>query len=202
MAGTHITFTVDDAALRTMLKRQAQPETDTTSDRGTLAARIGERLVKTTRERFKTQTAPDGTPWKKLEAATILRKQKAKKNPDKILTLDGYLGGNAAGGGQGPRFQPIDDYTVEVGVNAKYGAIHQFGGEIQKPSRQATVRYRSVAGRVLFAGRKDKKATERQVTIPAHSITMPARPFLGISASDDQEIRQIIQDWVVARGTP
>lgn len=199
MAGTHITFTVNDAALRAMLQRQAQPETGAASGGDTLAARIGERLVKTTRERFKTQTAPDGTPWAPLKPATIRRK---KKNPDKILTLQGYLGGNASGGGQGPRFQPIDDYTVEVGVNAKYGAIHQFGGEIQKPSRQATVRYRSVAGRVLFAGRKHKKVTERQVTIPEHSITMPARPFLGISASDDQEIRQIIQDWVAERGTP
>lgn len=198
MAGTHITFTVDDAALRAMLERQAQPATGSTSGRDTLAARIGERLVKSTRERFKTQTAPDGTPWAPLKPATIRRK---KYNPDKILTLRGYLGGNAASGGQGPRFQPIDDYTVEVGVNAKYGAIHQFGGEIQRSSRQATVRYRSVAGRVLFAGRKDKKATARQVSIPEHSITMPARPFLGISASDDQDIRQIIRDWIAERGT-
>lgn len=199
MAGTHITFTVDDARLRAMLERQSQPETGTLAGRDTLAARIGERLVESTRQRFKTQTAPDGTPWTPLKPATIRRKV---KNPDKILTLQGYLGGNAGGGGQGPRWQPIDDNTVEVGVNAKYGAIHQFGGEIQMPVRQATVRYRSVAGRVLFAGRKHKKVTQRQVTIAAHSITMPARPFLGISGADDQEIRQIIQDWVVERGTP
>lgn len=192
MAGTHITFTVDDADLRAMLERQAQPETGAASGSDTLAARIGERLMESTRERFKTQVAPDGTPWAPLKPATIRRK---KYNPDKILTLRGYLRG-------GIHWQALDDDTVQVGSNLKYAAIHQFGGEIQRPSRQATVRYRSVAGRVLFAGRKHKKVTERQVTIPEHSITMPARPFLGISASDDQEIRQIIQDWVVKRGTP
>lgn len=192
MAGTHITFTVDDARLRAMLERQSQPETGTLAGRDTLAARIGERLVESTRQRFKTQTAPDGMPWTPLQPATIRRKQ---YNPDKILTLHGYLRG-------GIHWQALDDNTVQVGSTLKYAAIHQFGGEIQMPVRQATVRYRSVAGRVLFAGRKHKKVTQRQVTIAAHSITMPARPFLGISGADDQEIRQIIQDWVVERGTP
>lgn len=192
MAGIHIKITVDDADLRAMLERQAQPETGTSSGSDTLAARIGERLMESTRDRFKTQVAPDGTPWVPLKPATVRRK---KYNPDKILTLRGYLRG-------GIHWQALDGNTVQVGSNLKYAAIHQFGGEIQMPSRQATVRYRSVAGKVLFASRKHKKATERQVTIPAHSITMPARPFLGISASDDQEIRQIILDWMTQRGTP
>ena len=195
MAGTHITFTVDDADLRAMLERQAQPETGAASGSDTLAARIGERLMESTRERFKTQTDPEGRQWKDYAPLSRAYSKRKKKNPDKILTLDGYLRG-------GIHWQALDDDTVQVGSNLKYAAIHQFGGEIKKPSRQATVRYRSVAGRVLFAGRKHKKVTERQVTMPEHSITMPARPFLGISASDDQEIRQIIQDWVTERGTP
>ena len=61
------------------------------------------------------------------------------------------------------------------------------------------MRYRSEAGRVLFAGKKHQGATERQVTIPAHQVNMPARPYLGISAADDAEIRAIILDWVVER---
>lgn len=63
----------------------------------------------------------------------------------------------------------------------------------------ATVRCRSVAGRVIFAGRKHKKATERAVNIPAHVVRIPVRPYLGSSPADDVEIRAIILDWIVSR---
>lgn len=184
MAGTHIRFTVDDAAVRAMLEAQSQTDT------GSLAPRLGEYLQSSTQARFKTQTAPDGTPWAPLKRSTVRRK---KQNPDKILTLRGYLRG-------GIHWQALDDNTVQVGSNLKYAAIHQFGGQIQKPERQATVRHRTTAGRVLFAGLRHKKATERQVTIGAHTVNIPARPFLGISAQDDREIREIIRDWVTERG--
>lgn len=180
MAGSHLTFTVDDADLRAMLEHRAQPDT------GRLVPRLGEYLQSSTQARFKTQTAPSGAPWAPLKRSTIRGK---KYNADKILTLRGYLRG-------GIRWQAPDDNTVQVGTNLEYAAIHQFGGEIQQPARQATVRYRSKAGRTLFAGRRHKKATERLVSIPAHTVTMPARPFLGISAQDDQEIREIIQEWL------
>ena len=92
-----------------------------------------------------------------------------------------------------------DDDTAIVGTNLPYAAIHQFGGPIQKPARTATVRYRSEAGRILFAGRKHANATAKQVNIPAHQVDMPARPYLGISAADDKEIREIISDWVIGQ---
>lgn len=180
MAGSHLTITVEDAALRAMLERRSQADT------GRLAPRLGEYLQSSTQARFTTQTAPDGTPWAPLKQSTIRRK---KTNADKILTLRGYLRG-------GIRWQALDDNTVQVGSNLKYAAIHQFGGEIQQPARQATVRYRSVSGRVLFAGRKHRRVTERLVNVPSHTIHMPARPFLGISQLDDQEIRSIILGWL------
>lgn len=183
MTGTHITFSVNDADVRAMLERQAEPGT------GRLVPRLGEYLQASTKERFKTEIAPDGTPWEKLKTATIRRK---KYNPDKVLTLRGYLRGSI-------RWQELSPGSVAVGTNMEYAAIHQFGGDIQQPARQATVRYRSVAGRVLFAGRKHKRATEHQVMIPAHTVKMPARPYLGISAQDDREILEIIRDYVVER---
>ncbi|WOI46979.1 phage virion morphogenesis protein [Acidovorax sp. BLS4] len=183
MAGTQITMTVEDRLARAMLARQALPST------GPLAPRLGEYLQSSTQARFKTQTAPDGTPWAPLKPRYARRK---KYHQDKVLTLRGYLR-------SGIHYQVVDDNTVAVGTNAKYGAIHQFGGEIDQPERAATVRYRSVAGKVLFAGKKHKTATERAVTIPAHKVKMPARPYLGISAADDAEIREIIREWVVER---
>jgi len=185
MAGAKLTFIVEDQAARAMLERQSAPES------GPLANRIGEYLLRSTQDRFKTQTAPDGTAWAPLTKRYAKRK---KYNQDKILTLRGYLRSQI-------HYQVIDDKTVEIGSNMKYAAIHQFGGEVDIPSRPAKVRYRSKAGRVLFAGKKHSKGvTERQVTIPAHTIKMPARPFLGISQADDKEIRDIIREWVVERG--
>ncbi|MDD2178765.1 phage virion morphogenesis protein [Acidovorax sp. D2M1] len=105
------------------------------------------------------------------------------------LTLRGYLR-------SGIHYQVTGDAEVEVGSNTKYAAIHQLGGTIEMPARQATVRYRSVAGRVLFAGKKHKRATERQVNIPAYRVNIPARPFLGVSSEDDREIRQIVLAWL------
>ena len=180
MAGSHVVFSVEDEAVRQMLARQAElPGSE-------LMSRIGEYLLASTQARFKTQTAPDGTPWAPLKPAYKRRK---KHNQDKVLTLRGYLR-------SGIHYQVTGDAEVQVGSNTKYAAIHQFGGAIEKPARQATVRYRSEAGRVLFAGKKHQGATERQVTIPAHQVNMPARPYLGISAADDAKIRAIILDWV------
>lgn len=185
MAGTRITATVDDAQVHAMLSRLGE---DGTND---LMPRLGEYLQASTQKRFKTQTTPDGTAWRPLQSGYARSK---KYHKDKILTLRGHLRG-------GIHYQVTGPAEVEVGSNTKYAAIHQLGGDINIPARQATVRYRTVAGRTLFAGRKHKRGvTERQVAIPAHQIHVPARPFLGISTADDKEIRSIILDWVVERG--
>lgn len=183
MAGTHLTIAVDDAQALAMLARMGEPGTDD------LMPRLGEYLQASTQKRFKTQTAPDGTAWAPLQPRYARRKKYAK---DKILTLRGYLRG-------GIHYQVTGSAEVEVGSSTKYAAIHQLGGAIDVPARQATVRYRSVAGRTLFAGRKHKRAIERQVTISAHQVNIPARPFLGISSEDDREIREIVLEWVVSR---
>lgn len=181
MAGTHLTTTIEDAQARGALDGMAEPNT------ASLMPRLGEYLQSSTQKRFKTQTAPDGTPWAPLQQRYARRK---KYNKDKVLTLRGYLRSYI-------HYQVKGEDSVEVGSNQKYAAIHQFGGEIDKPERQATVRYRSVAGKVLFAGKKHKRVTERAVTIPVHFVKIPARPFLGISAEDDREIQRIIREWVL-----
>jgi len=183
MAGIRIKSTVSDAQARAMLARLGEPGTQD------LMPRLGEYLQASTQKRFKTQTAPDGTAWQPLQSRYARRKKYAK---DKILTLRGYLR-------SGIHYQVTGDAEVEVGSNTKYAAIHQLGGEIDMPERQASVRYRSVAGRTLFASKKHKKATEKTVTVPVHFVKIPARPFLGISTADDSEVRDIVLNWVVER---
>lgn len=182
MAGTHITTTVDDAQARAALARLAEPGT------AALMPRLGEYLQRSTQGRFKSQTAPDGSAWAPLQQRYARRK---KYNKDKILTLRGYLRTSI-------HYQVTAPDTVAVGTNTKYAGVHQEGGTIEQLAQSRKVRYRSVAGRVLFAKAKHVRGvTERWVARGAYQVKIPARPFLGISAVDDQEIREIILDWVV-----
>lgn len=184
MAGTHITATVDDKDVRATLAELARPETQS------LLPRLGEYLQTSTEDRFKTQTGPDGTAWTPLKRRYAKRK---KYNADKILTLRGYLRG-------GIRYQLDGPDAVQVGTNTKYAAIHQFGGDIDMPERAATVRYRSTAGKILFVNkRKKKNVTVKNVTIGAHQVKIPARPFLGISDADDARITEILREWQEAQ---
>lgn len=70
------------------------------------------------------------------------------------------------------------DQGVAVGTNVLYGAIHQFGGTI-----------RPVAGNALKF-----RIGGKFVTVA--SVTIPARPFLGIDAEDEAELPAIAQDWL------
>ena len=87
---------------------------------------IGEALLNSTRERFNTQTAPDGSPWAQLSPDY---KQRKKKHSDLILTLNGYLRGTL-------NYQATRD-ELRVGTPMIYGAAHQFGRpDINLPARE------------------------------------------------------------------
>ena len=65
-----------------------------------------------------------------------------------------------------------------VGTNALYGAIHQFGGVI-RPKSGAALRFR-IGRRWVFA----------------RKVTMPARPFLGISAQDRDDMLDTMEHFM------
>ena len=50
------------------------------------------------------------------------------------------------------------------------------------------------AARARFVRRGTKGAEERTVQVGAHSVTIPARPYLGLSDEDRQEIGLIVAD--------
>lgn len=129
MAAPHLTIQVDDAQVLAAHARQAAPDT------GPLMPRLGEYLQRSTQQRFKTQTAPDGTPWAPLNPQYA---QAKKYNKGKILTLRGYLRRYI-------HYQVQDANTVAVGSNQKYAAIHQFGGII-KPRKGKALAF---GGRLL-----------------------------------------------------
>jgi len=73
---------------------------------------------------------------------------------------------------------------VRVGTNIIYAAIHQFGGTI-KPVSASHLVFR-IGGRLVMAD----------------SVTLPARPYLGISADDEAEIAEIVFGFLERYSAP
>jgi len=69
-----------------------------------------------------------------------------------------------------------DGNRVVVGTNVIYAAIHQFGGTIRPKS----------GGRLAFRLGRTR--------VFARSVSIPARPWLGVSDADRAEIMAIFQD--------
>lgn len=154
MSGFQIS--VEDAGVLAALRRVASVLADPTPLTNEIAA-LGE---SSTRQRFRTETGPDGTAWK--------QSLRAKLTGGRTLTQDGHLSGSLSSR-HGRTF-------AEWGVNRIYAAIHQFGGVI-RPVNAKALRFQLADG--SFAVRK--------------SVTMPARPYLGLSDDDVGDILDAIE---------
>ncbi|MDP5307916.1 hypothetical protein [Paracoccus spongiarum] len=79
-----------------------------------------------------------------------------------------------------------------------FGAIDPSLGKKGKPARAAKIyRLKVQDGKVGRRFVKKKEANHvSDVTIPGHSITIPARPFLGLSQADRAGIFEDAEDWL------
>lgn len=96
---------------------------------------------------------------------------RARLHGGKTLTLDGHLSGSISAR-SGESF-------AEWGVNRVYAAIHQFGGEI-RPRHKRALYFRLANG--------------KQVAVA--KVTMPPRPFLGISEQDEEDIADLVASFL------
>lgn len=198
MAGTRITLDAsfdDGAAQARLAELYARIE-----DRQGFLQLVGEHLLNSVRDRFATESGPDGVPWARLKPATIRERERKRFTPIQILTRHIRSGLRASVN------LVVRQDQVTIGTPKAYAAIHQFGGTIRKPAREGVV-YRHVSWKPQklkpgFAG-KDKGSRGRpkanlaqKVAIKAHEISMPARPFLGFSSDDQQEVIRIASDWL------
>lgn len=69
--------------------------------------------------------------------------------------------------------------SVAWGTNVLYASTHQFGATIRAKAG-GKLKFRGLNGNAVFVDQ----------------VTLPARPFLGISALDTQRIEQIAGDWM------
>lgn len=147
---------------------------------------IGQVLATRTRERFREGRGPDGAEWKPLSPKTLKRKKNSR-----ILVESGELHGSI--------HHEVQGDTVAIGTNLKYAGVHQFGGTVQIPARQGSSKFGSKGknkGRFMKANSKAKHAVVKSYVIPAHERTIPARPFLGLSKSDEKQVVDIVQKHI------
>ena len=135
-------------------------------DRAALMAAIAEALRTSTDERFENEVSPEEVAWKRSIRAS---------GGGKTLTDSGRLRTSihARSSAKG----------AEIGTNTIYAATHQFGE----------------SGRTIRAKKKPMLAFQiggkwyhkKQVT-----IKIPARPYLGLSDEDHEEIIGLMEDAV------
>ena len=136
-------------------------------DKKKINAAIGEGVRESTLERFKTSKGPDDKTWKtSIRAAT---------EGGRTLVQTAQLRNSIR--------SMSDASGFAVGTNAKHAATHQFGeqGRTIRARRAKTLRFQ-VGGR--WVSKKKVK------------INIPARPYLGLSDDDMQEIKGTVEDFI------
>ncbi|GAA0300426.1 phage virion morphogenesis protein [Rhodovulum strictum] len=157
MTGVTMTVTVDDLEARERLRALVERIENPEGFYG----HVGEIIVQSTKRNFQSESAPDGTPWAAHAPSTIRQRIRRGQVPITKLRRNGF--GQTLYNQLNAR--PLAE-GVTVGTPMPYGAIHQLGGTIRREAR---------SGRLF--GREN-------VSVQAYTTTIPARPYLGLSADD------------------
>ena len=128
---------------------------------------IGEYLIIAHNQRFKDQVAPDGTPWAPLSPSYQRNKT---KNKNRILVFNGYLENSY-------RYQ-VGNNELDFGTNDPNAAHHHFG------TKPYTIKPKTKKA-LAFGGVVVKK-----VNHPG----LPARPLIGVSEADNEEILTLLNE--------
>lgn len=187
MAGAGITIIVNDEPAATAINRVIAAGKDLQP----LFDDIGASMVISTQHRFETESDPAGKKWAPLAKSTLRR----KKGDARILRFRNRLYGSIT-------HNATPSY-LEWGTNVVYAAVHQFGATIEHFARSQSATFRvakegaftkadgtRVGSRWRFASKrsKAKNIVRKHITIGEHTITIPARPYLGLDDADSKMI--------------
>ena len=124
MTGFSMKVELRDSAARQSL----QGLLDRMDDRAGFFGVVGEIILASSKDRFATETDPDGTPWAVLSPRTIAARRSRGKSQIAILRDTGRLAGSI-------NYEATAS-EVLVGSPLEYAAIHQLGGlsKSQRPT--------------------------------------------------------------------
>ena len=136
-------------------------------------------MMISTERNFKAEGRPK---WEGLAASTIKSRKRRGKWPGKKLQVSGMLAASV--------HRAHRENEAIVGTNIRYGKIQQLGGTVSIPKRKTR-------GKGQF-----KKGTTpgRGATFGAHSVTIPARPYLNLQPAEVVKITERVQGFY-ATGT-
>lgn len=135
-----------------------------------LREEIGEIIVSSTLDRFETGRGPDDEAWEPSYRALIEGGQ--------TLVNHGHLRSSI--------HYVIRGRSILVGSNLIYAGVHQGGAEINAKSSRGLV--------FPLPGRRGANQTEFRRVM---SVTIPARPFLGVNSADSRNIQDAVEDHLV-----
>lgn len=138
---------------------------------------IGEDLTESSKHRFSTATAPDGTPWAPNTEVTILQYLGATKG--NFRKKDGKL--SAKGAGRVMAKKPLTGETKMLGQQIAYRLV---GNTLE------------VGSTMIYSAVQQFGAKKGSLGGGAPWGDIPARPFLGISPEDGAAIEQSILDYL------
>lgn len=135
---------------------------------------IGEALLRTQNERFRSETDPTGKPWEKLSALTV--ELRGSNGP--ILRRSGALMRSGA--------YQVSGRSLAVGLNTIYAGVQQFGATITPKRAQALfIPFKAGYGGSNSGG-----------FIRAQKVTIPARPIVGFGDKDERAAKGAVEDWL------
>lgn len=173
--GSGITASTDDSEMQALFQRlQARAH-----NLKPVMTEIGLRYERSVMENFKAEQSPDGQPWQRLSAATLMQRlgQKNKKGQRFGFNQKGGLSARGKRYLMGKRIlwehgdleasvhSQADKNRVVIGTGGHipYAAIHQFGGQ---------------------AGR-------------GHKVAIPARPYLAVNRGNTLALAERDRDMIM-----
>ncbi|MHB2265812.1 phage virion morphogenesis protein [Aliihoeflea sp. PC F10.4] len=151
-------------------------------------------MVTASQQHIERETGPGGK-WPRLSPRTAnkrLGRSNRRRGYDHMLRVTGRLYSSITGD-SGP------DFAV-VGTNLDYAAAQQLGAKIQMPDRRQDIHLSTGKGRRRFVRKAAKRKETRNVAVGAHTITIPARPFLYLTETEMTEILAIAAEGLELEG--
>jgi len=156
---------------------------------------------------FQAEQDPDGNAWTPLAPDTV--KRKAKAGHEGMLQWSGALRRSI--------HRRVEGNSVTVGTNLPYAAIQQFGGDVTRhahTSLKSLLSFREVTreatrkdgSKVRYQGKVFAKANAKGIvaqarrTIGAATISIPSRPFVGISDGDKARAIEKLRRYLLGGG--